>query len=39
MKGILKSERGIALFLVLWVMALLTVIEASSAMPSERKQT
>jgi general secretion pathway protein K len=26
MKGILKSERGIALFLVLWVMALLTVI-------------
>lgn len=26
MKRILKSERGIALFLVLWVMALLTVI-------------
>ena len=26
MKHILKSERGIALFLVLWVMALLTVI-------------
>ena len=26
MKRILKNERGIALFLVLWVMALLTVI-------------
>jgi len=26
MKRIFKSERGIALFLVLWVMALLTVI-------------
>ena len=26
MRGILKSERGVALFLVLWVMALLTVI-------------
>ena len=39
MKPVLKSERGIALFLVLWVMALLTIIagEFSYAIRTEAK--